>query len=75
MGQADLGVGERNGHQVGPDWLQLSFTLKDFPGKRDEFRDLLRGQLPSLFDQVNQRLLGPAREHLAEAGLNGGSSP
>jgi hypothetical protein len=58
--------------QVGPDWLSLSFTLKDFPGKRDEFRELLRGQLPSLFDQVNQELLAPARKQLAGQGYAGG---
>jgi hypothetical protein len=58
--------------QVGPDWLSVSFTLKDFPGKRDEFRELLRGQLPSLFDTVNQELLDPAREHLAREGIAGG---
>lgn len=62
----------QTGIQVGPDWLKLSFTLKDFPGKRDEFRDLLRGQLPSLFDNVNQGLLLPAREHLAGQGIDGG---
>ncbi len=62
----------QTGIQVGPDWLRLSFTLKDFPGKRDEFRDLLRGQLPSLFDTVNQQLLRPARERLAESGVAGG---
>ena len=32
----------------------------------------MRGQLPSLFDNVNQRLLAPARQHLAERGVNGG---
>jgi hypothetical protein len=58
--------------QVGPDWLNLSFTLKDLPGHRDELRELLRGVLPSLFDNVNQRLLDPAREHLAEQGYDGG---
>lgn len=62
----------QTGLQVGPDWLKLSFTLKDFPGRRDEFRDLLRGQLPSLFDNVNQRLLLPARQHLAGLGFQGG---
>jgi hypothetical protein len=62
----------QTGIQVGPDWLKLSFTLKDFPGKRDEFRDLLRGQLSSLFDNVNQGLLLPAREHLAKQGIDGG---
>lgn len=62
----------QTGIQVGPDWLKLSFTLKDFPGKRDEFRDLLRGQLPSLFDNVNERLLLPARQHLAAHGIQGG---
>jgi hypothetical protein len=58
--------------KVGPDWLSVSFTLKDFPGKRDEFRDLLRGQLPSLFDTVNDELLDPARQHLAHKGMSGG---
>lgn len=62
----------QTGLEVGPDWMKLSFTLKDFPGQRDEFRELLRGQLPTLFDNVNQRLLTPAREHLAKAGYSGG---
>ena len=62
---------KQTGVEVGPDWLKFSFTLKDFPGRRDEFRDLLRGQLPSLFDNVNQRLLTPAREHLARRGIEG----
>ncbi|HET7476745.1 MAG TPA: hypothetical protein VFJ97_12090 [Dermatophilaceae bacterium] len=64
LGKAEL--------SVGADWLGLSFTLKDFPGQRDEFRDLLRGQLPSLFDNVNEKLLRPAREHLARQGYSGG---
>lgn len=63
---------KQSGVQVGPDWLQISLTLKDLPGQRDQFRALLRGQLPSLFDNVNERLLKPAETHLADLGYNGG---
>lgn len=54
--------------QVGLDVdpLTFSFSLKDFPSERDEFRKLLRGQLPTLYDLVIQELIPQAREHLRE---------
>lgn len=60
------------GIDAGPDWLKISLTLKEFPAQRDNFRALLRGQLPTLIDTVNNRLLRPAREQLAQTGTRGG---
>lgn len=57
---------------AGPDWLQISLTLKDFPAERDSFRSLLRGQLPTLIDTVNTQLLKPAKDQLAREGARGG---
>lgn len=57
---------------VGGDWLSVSLTLKDFPSGRSGFREMLRGQLPSLIDRVNDELLSPATQHLARTGINGG---
>ena len=51
---------------VGLDPLTLSFALQDFPTARGEFRDLLRGQLPNVFDFVNKDLLPSAREYVAK---------
>ncbi len=53
--------------EVGIDPLKLSFAVQDFPTARDEFRDLLRAQLPSVFDFVNNELLPPARKYVREA--------
>lgn len=60
------------GIDAGGDWLKISLTLKDFPAARDDFRAVLRGQLPSLIDTVNTRLLKPAKQQLAQAGTRGG---
>lgn len=57
---------------AGSDWLKVSLTLKDFPAHRDDFRGLLRGQLPSLIDTVNDKLIRPARVELARKGIGGG---
>ncbi|MEI2774801.1 MAG: hypothetical protein V9G19_02295 [Tetrasphaera sp.] len=56
----------------GGDWLKISLSLKDFPAARDDFRAVLRGQLPTLIDTVNERLLKPAKQQLARAGTRGG---
>jgi hypothetical protein len=53
--------------EVGIDPLKFSFALKDFPTARDDFRGILRGQLPTVFDLVNNDLLPVARERLKEA--------
>jgi len=52
---------------VGLDPLRFSFSLKDFPSARAEFREVLRGQLPTIFDLVNRELLPAARAHLRDA--------
>jgi hypothetical protein len=50
--------------EAGLDPLKFSFSLKDFPSARAEFREVLRGQLPTIFDLVNRELLPAARTHL-----------
>jgi hypothetical protein len=52
--------------EVGADPLAFSFALKDFPTARGEFRDVLRGQLPTVFDLVNTELLPAARRQLKQ---------
>ncbi len=52
--------------EAGLDPLKFSFSLKDFPSARAEFREVLRGQLPTIFDLVNRELLPAARAHLRE---------
>lgn len=48
----------------GPDPLNFSFTLKDYPNEREAFRKRLRGQLPFFFDMVNRDLIPAARKYL-----------
>ncbi len=48
--------------------LKFSFALQDFPTDRNEFRQVLRGQLPSVFDLVNTELIPAAREHVKQRG-------
>ena len=55
--------------QVGSDPLKFSFKLEHFPTARDEFRAILRGELPTIFDLVNRELLPAARQHLARRGI------
>jgi hypothetical protein len=54
---------------LGADPLTFSFALNDFPIARREFRDLLQGQLPKVYDLVNRELLPEARTHLATKGF------
>ncbi len=54
---------------LGADPLTFSFALNDFPTARREFRDLLQGQLPKVYDLVNRELLPEARTHLAAQGF------
>ena len=54
---------------VGTDPLTFSFALNDFPTARREFRELLSGQLPTVYDLVNRELLPKARQHLQEQGF------
>jgi len=55
---------------VGTDPLKFSFKLEQFPTARDEFRELLRGQLKTVFHLVNRELLPHAREQLALDGYD-----
>jgi hypothetical protein len=52
--------------EIGLDPLKFSFALQDYPSERSEFRAVLRGQLPTVFDLVNQHLLPEARSFLRE---------
>lgn len=55
---------------IGIDPLSFSFALKDFPSARADFREVLRGQLPTVFDLVNRELLPAARKHLKGDGYD-----
>jgi hypothetical protein len=48
--------------------LKFSFALHDFPTSRNEFREVLRGQLPNVFDLVNKELIPAARKHVKKKG-------
>ena len=58
-----------NSVDVGTDPLTFSFALNAFPTARQEFRELLRRQLPAVYDLVNRELLPKAREHLQAQGF------
>lgn len=47
--------------------MKFSFSQADYPTERDEFRKLLRGQLPNVLDFVNTELMPAAREYLGSA--------
>jgi hypothetical protein len=51
---------------VGLDPLTVSFALQDFPTARREFRELLRGQLTTVYDLVNNTLLPAARSFVRD---------
>lgn len=55
---------------LGVDPLTFSFTFEHFPTARDEFRELLRAQLSTVFDLVNSDLLPSARRELALKGFS-----
>ncbi len=44
--------------------VKYSFARADYPTERDEFRNVLRGHLPTVLDFVNTELMPAAREHL-----------
>jgi len=48
------------------DPLKLSLRFEKFPTARKEFRDLLRGQLPRIYDLTNNEILREARKWLAQ---------
>jgi hypothetical protein len=51
---------------VNIDPLKVSFALQDFPTARREFRELLRGQLTTVYDLVNNTLLPAARKYVRD---------
>lgn len=51
---------------VGIDPLKVSFALQDFPTERRAFRELLRGQLTTVYDLVNNTLLPAARRYVED---------
>jgi hypothetical protein len=55
---------------VGADPLKFNFSLEHFPTARDEFRDLLRGELKTVFGLVNDELLPEARKQLLRDGYD-----
>ncbi|MGH8896683.1 MAG: hypothetical protein ACRDZ4_06560 [Egibacteraceae bacterium] len=57
------------GIELGTDPLKVSLTLKDLPTARPQFRKLLQGQLPTIYDLVNVKILAEARRTLAERGF------
>lgn len=56
--------------EVGINPVKFSFALSDFPAGRTEFRDVVREQLPTVYDMVNRELLPKAREYLRGQGFD-----
>ncbi|MGH8887394.1 MAG: hypothetical protein ACRDYX_19960 [Egibacteraceae bacterium] len=56
------------GVELGADPLKVSLTLRDLPTARREFRQLLQGQLPTIYDLVNTEILEEASSRLAKRG-------
>jgi len=50
--------------EIGPDPLKFGLTLKQVPSARPALRRLLEGRLPTLYDLINQMVLGKAQEWL-----------
>ncbi|MGQ0774947.1 MAG: hypothetical protein ACT4NY_11115, partial [Pseudonocardiales bacterium] len=59
------------GADVGMDPLTVSLQFEAFPTARKEFRKLLQGLLPTIYDLTNNEILGKARAWLAQS-KNGG---
>jgi len=55
-----------NSADVGIDPLAVSLRFESFPTARKEFRDLLQGLLPTIYDLTNTEILTKARAWLAE---------
>ncbi|MGH3752646.1 MAG: hypothetical protein ACRDRP_08115 [Pseudonocardiaceae bacterium] len=51
---------------VGIDPLSVSLQFEAFPTARKEFRNLLQGLLPTIYDLTNNEILAKAREWLAQ---------
>lgn len=52
--------------EFGSNPLKFSFTLQDLPIERRQFRRLLQGQLPRIYDLVNNEILTKARAWLTK---------
>lgn len=52
--------------EFGVDPLKFSFTLQDLPAARRQLRRLLQGQLPRIYDLVNDEILAKARVWLTQ---------
>lgn len=53
--------------EIGADPLRFTFKYQDVPhSRRRDFRDLLQGQLPRIYDLVNDQLITDARSWLTE---------
>lgn len=53
--------------EIGHDPLRFTFKYQDVPhSRRREFRELLQGKLPRIFDLVNDQLITDARNWLTE---------
>jgi hypothetical protein len=54
------------GADVGLDPLKVSFRFEEFPAARKEFRELLQGLLPRIYDLTNTEILSKARAWLGQ---------
>jgi nucleoside-triphosphatase THEP1 len=54
--------------EVGTNPLKFKFKLQDLSTERRQFRRLLQGQLPKVYDLVNREILDGAREWLVKNG-------
>jgi hypothetical protein len=54
---------------VGP--LKFGIAIKQVPGARARLRKILEDRLPSIYDLINQQILGPARDWLREQDKRG----
>lgn len=52
--------------ELGLDPVKLSLRFEEFPTARKEFRSLLQGLLPTIYDLTNNEILRQAREWLAQ---------
>ncbi len=69
LGMPESGIDITVGDPLGI--VQLSSTLKNQPSLRRQVRDLLEGNLPTLYDAINLELLPAARAQLVELGYAG----
>lgn len=57
--------------EIGPDPFKFTFKSQDVPpSRRREFQELLQGQLPRIYDLVNDELITEARKWLKEKNID-----